>query len=132
MNMIILKGRLTADPELKQTTSGVSVVEFTLAVPRRFDKDKTDFLRCIAWRQTAEFISQHFVKGSQILVTGAMQNEQWTDKNGNKRDSWTVNIDTVEFTERKEDSKPQTTTYTPVNKASDDFVNVTDDVDFPF
>lgn len=124
MNMIILKGRLTADPELKQTTSGVHVVDFTLAVPRRFDKDKTDFLRCIAWRQTAEFISQHFVKGSQILVTGAMQNEQWTDKDGHKRDSWIVNIDSVEFTERKEDPKPQTTTYAPVNETGDD--------DFPF
>lgn len=132
MNMIILKGRLTADPELKQTTSGVSVVEFNLAVPRRFDKDKTDFIKCIAWRQTAEFISQHFTKGSQILVTGAMQNEQWTDKDGHKRDSWTVNIDAVEFTERKEDTKPQATTYTPVNKANDNFVDVTGDEDFPF
>jgi single-strand DNA-binding protein len=88
MNKVILMGRLTADPELKQTQSGTSVVSFSIAVDRRFNKDeqkKADFINCVAWRTTAEFVAKYFSKGSQILLVGELQTRTWEDQNGQKR-----------------------------------------------
>ena len=92
LNKVVLAGRLTADPELKQTQSGVSVINFTLAIGRRFAsrnseqaEQQTDFITIVAWRQTAEFISKYFKKGSAICITGSIQSRSWQDAQGQKR-----------------------------------------------
>lgn len=89
MNKAILVGRLTADPELKATTSGVSVCSFSVAVNRRFaragEERKADFINCVAWRQTAEFICNYFAKGRMIGLVGSIQTRDWTDNEGRKR-----------------------------------------------
>ena len=99
MNKVIITGRLTADPEVKQTQSGLAVVDFTIAVDRGYNKAerRTDFVAVQAWRATAEFVGKYFRKGKPILVTGQLINDQWTDKEGKKRDQWKVRTDEVEF-----------------------------------
>lgn len=102
LNKAIIAGRLTAAPELKTTPSGLSVTSFTVAVDRRFGKDKqTDFINCVAWRQTAEFISKYFDKGSAICITGSIQTRKYTDKNGNNRVAVEVLADEATFVESK-------------------------------
>ena len=116
-NKVILIGNLTANPELKQTQSGVSVCTFSIAVNRRFTKDgeqTCDFIPIVTWRQTAEFVSRNFVKGKPILVCGQLQTRNWTDKDGNKRIATEVVADEVSFVGNNEsttDAKPST--YTP-------------------
>ena len=88
LNRVILMGRLTADPELRKTASDLSVTSFTLAVDRNYGKGadrQTDFINCVAWRQTAEFISRYFSKGRLMAVEGSIQVRNYTDKNDNKR-----------------------------------------------
>lgn len=98
MNRVMLKGRLTADPELKTTQSGVNVLSFSVAVNRRFSKEKeVDFINCRAWRSTAEFISKYFTKGQEILICGSLQVRSWDDENGNKRYATDVVVDEVDF-----------------------------------
>ena len=99
MNKVIITGRLTADPEVKQTQNGLAVVDFTIACDRGYNKTerRTDFVAVQAWRQTAEFIGKYFRKGKPILVIGQLVNDQWTDKEGKKRDQWKVRTDEVEF-----------------------------------
>ena len=101
MNRIILIGRLTDDPELKTTNSGTSVSTFTLAVNRDYTPkggEKTaDFIPCVAWRQTAEFVDKYLTKGLQIAVEGSLQTRKYEDKNGNKRTAYEVNVDRVHF-----------------------------------
>lgn len=109
LNHIIIMGRLTADPEFRQTTSGIPVARFSVAVerPRRKDQENqvTDFIRCVAWRQTAEFISRYFGKGAMIAVEGRLAIEHYEDRAGNKRESATVVAEQVHFTgERREQS----------------------------
>ena len=105
-NKVILMGNLTADPELKTTTGGISVTSFTIAVGRRFvPKDgeaQTDFINVVAWRQLAEFISKYFTKGKQILVCGALQTRNFTDKEGNKRYVTEVVADEATFAGKRE------------------------------
>lgn len=105
LNKILLIGRLTADPELKQTQSGVPVVTFSIAVNRRFTKQgeqpQTDFIRVTAWRQQAEFVSRYFSKGKAIFVLGALQQRTWTDQSGQKRYDYEVVADEVSFVESK-------------------------------
>ena len=99
MNIAIIMGRLTADPELRQTQSGIASCKFTIAVDR-YSKDKekkADFIRCIAWRQSAEFMTKYFSKGKMIAVTGSIQTDTYTDKEGNKRNTVQVLCDKVEF-----------------------------------
>lgn len=105
-NKATLGGRLTADVELKQTSNGVSVCSFTLAVTRKTDREKTDFINCVAWRQTAEFISKYFGKGSSLCVTGAIQTREWTDNNGNKRYATELVVDEAFFVDSKSDNAP--------------------------
>ena len=101
LNKVVLCGRLTADPELKQTQSGIAVVTFTLAVNRRFQSRSTDaaaaqqadFITVVAWRQTAEFISKYFKKGSALCVTGSLQTRSWQDQQGNRRYATEVVVD---------------------------------------
>ena len=106
LNRVILMGRLTADPELKQTPNGISVTSFSLAVDRNFTsrgaERQTDFINCVAWRQTAEFISRYFGKGRLMAVEGSLQVRNYTDRNENKRQAVEVVVDQAYFA----DSKP--------------------------
>lgn len=115
-NKVILGGRLTADPELKQTTSGVAVLSFTIAVNRRYQKEgeaQTDFINCQAWRQTAEFITKFFRKGSSISVVGSVQTRTWTDNDGNKKYATDIVVDEAYFVDSKGDNGQGDTTYIP-------------------
>ncbi len=109
LNHITIMGRLVRDPELRSTQSGVSVASFTVAVDRDFggrdggDK-QTDFIDCVAWRQTGEFVSKYFRKGSMIVVSGRLQSRKWQDREGNNRTNWEVNADNVYFGESRRDS----------------------------
>ena len=106
LNHITIMGRLTRDPELRRTGSGVAVASFTVAVDRDFGKNEngekeTDFIDCVAWRQTGEFVSKYFTKGSMIVVSGRLQVRSWTDKDGNKRRTAEVVADNCYFGESK-------------------------------
>ena len=105
LNNIVIMGRLTRDPELRRTGTGVAVASFTLAVDRDFSsKDgekETDFIDCVAWRQSGEFVSKHFTKGRMACVSGRLQIRNWTDKDGNKRRSAEVIADNVYFADSK-------------------------------
>ena len=110
LNKSIIGGRLTADPELKQTASGISACTFTVAVNRKYAKDgqqEADFINCQAWRQTAEFICKYFKKGSSICVTGSIQTRSWTDTNGQKRYATDVVADEAYFVDGKNDTEPK-------------------------
>ena len=109
LNQIVIMGRLTRDPELRRTGSGIAVTSFTLAVDRDFSgKDsgekETDFIDCVAWRQTGEFVSKYFSKGRMAVVTGRLQIRGWTDKDGNKRRTAEVIADSVYFGDSKKES----------------------------
>ena len=106
LNHITIMGRLTRDPELRRTGSGVAVTSFTLAVDRDFGsresgEKETDFIDCVAWRQTGEFVSKYFTKGRMAVVSGRLQIRNWTDKEGNKRRSAEVVADNVYFGDSK-------------------------------
>ena len=111
INTVILMGRLTADPDSGQTQSGTAYCRFTVAVDRKF-ADKTtgerqaDFISCVAWRQTAEFINKYFSKGKMIIVEGTLQNNNYTDSNSVKHYSYNVVADSVSFGESKSASNP--------------------------
>lgn len=100
-NKVILGGRLTADPELKITPSGVSVTNFTIAVDRKGKDAPTDFLDCVAWRQTAEFITKHFSKGNAIGICGSLQKRYWEAKDGERRSATEVVADEAFFVDSK-------------------------------
>lgn len=108
INTVALMGRLTYDPELKSTASGVSVLRFQIAVDRNYQRQGTerqaDFIDCVAWRQTAEFVSRYFRKGSLIAVEGSIQTQNYTDKDGNNRKSVEVVANNVSFCGSKNDS----------------------------
>ena len=97
MNLVVLKGRLTANPELKQTQSGTAVTSFNIAVDRKTKDAPCDFITIVAWRSQAEFVCKYFKKGKPILVCGQLQTRSWTDKHGNKRISTEVVADEVSF-----------------------------------
>lgn len=109
INSVILMGRITKDIELKEVSSGISVCKFSVAVERKF-KDKqsnervTDFIDCQAWRGTANFIARYFQKGSMIAIEGELQNNNWTDQNGNKRYSYIVQVSQAHFCGGKSES----------------------------
>ena len=108
LNHITIMGRLTRDPELRRTGSGIAVASFTLAVDRDFSpKDggerETDFIDCVAWRQTGEFVSKYFTKGRMAVVSGRLQIRSWTDKEGNKRRTAEVVADNVYFGDSRRD-----------------------------
>ena len=109
LNHITLMGRLVADPELRRTGSGVAVASFRIAVDRDFaPKDggerKADFITCVAWRQTGEFISKYFTKGRMIVVDGRLEMRDWTDRDSNKRTTAEVIVDNAYFGDSKRDS----------------------------
>ena len=154
LNKVILGGRLTANPELRTTSSGVSVVSFTVAVNRRFvnrnneDQPQADFINCTAWRATAEFISRYFRKASSICVVGSIQTRNWVDQQGQKRFATDVVVDEAMFvdskSERSSAGSADGSSYTPEGYGASaasfggsegeapKFEEVTDDGDLPF
>ncbi len=157
-NKVILGGRLVATPELKQTSQGVMVAQFTVAINRRGGKDEAtpvaDFIRCVAWRELAEFVTKYFQKGSSICVVGRIQTRTWTDKQGNKQYATDVVADEISFVDSKSEggaSIPQSASPTapftqgslggsgsPVGDGAHDapplpqFETITGDDDLPF
>ena len=116
LNHIVIMGRLTRDPELRRTGSGVAVTSFSLAVDRDFaPKDggerETDFIDCVAWRQTGEFVSKYFTKGRMVVVSGRLQIRSWTDKDGNKRRSAEGVADNDYFGDSKRDNDGGNSSY---------------------
>ena len=110
LNHIVIMGRLTRDPELRRTGSGTAVASFTVAVDRDFGKSEngekeTDFIDCVAWRQTGEFVSKYFTKGRMAVVSGRLQIRNWNDKEGNKRRSAEIVADNVYFGDSKRDGE---------------------------
>ena len=106
LNTIIIMGRLTRDPEMRYTQSQTPVASFSLAVDRDYggkngEEKQTDFIQCVAWRSTAEFVNKYFTKGSMAIVKGRLQIRPWTDKEGNKRQSAEVIADNIYFGESK-------------------------------
>ena len=116
LNHITIMGRLTRDPELRRTGSGVAVASFTLAVDRDFGgrdggERETDFIDCVAWRQTGEFVSKYFTKGRMAVVSGRLQIRSWTDKDGNKRRTAEVVADNVYFGDSRRDGETGNSSY---------------------
>lgn len=106
MNVIVIKGRLTKQPELRRTTNGTAACTVSVAVDRGYgDHKTTDFFDCVFWKQGAEFVSQYFTKGQEILVQGEMQSRQYQDKNGNNRISWEIGNAHAEFCGSKQDNQ---------------------------
>ncbi len=140
LNSIIIMGRLTADPELRSTSSGLSVTSFNVAVDRNFvragEEKKADFIPVVAWREKADFITKYFRKGSMIAVQGSLQTRNYEDKNGNKRVAFEVIADQVSFCGSKAESGSygnDTNNVSSYNNSSmDDFSTVVNDDDLPF
>ena len=139
LNHITLMGRLTRDPELRRTGTGVAVTSFTVAVDRDVGKNEngekeTDFIDCVAWRQTGEFVSKHFTKGRMIVVSGRLQIRSWNDKDGNKRRTAEVLADNVYFGDSKNSGVAENTvpTYSDPAPASDFAMLDNDDAPLPF
>ncbi len=147
INMVALMGRLTFEPELRTTPSGVSVLRFQVACDRTYQKDnqnrQADFIDCVAWRQTAEFISRYFHKGSMIAVEGTIQTSNYTDKDGNKRKQIEVLANNVSFCGGKSENGSQGTqgaqneqyaqSGMDINPDTSDFEEIIDDdSDLPF
>ncbi|MBE6577537.1 MAG: single-stranded DNA-binding protein [Ruminococcaceae bacterium] len=149
LNKVVLAGRITADPELKQTTSGISVLSFTIAVNRGYvsknseqGERQADFINVVAWRQTAEFISKYFRKGSAICVTGSIQTRTWQDQQGQKRYVTEVVADEAAFVESRSEggnNQPYTTdaygtapSYSSNAGSAPNFEDHNTDDDLPF
>ncbi|MGI5970956.1 MAG: single-stranded DNA-binding protein [Oscillospiraceae bacterium] len=147
LNQVILMGRLTRDPELRRTGSGIAVASFTLAVDRDFasketGEKQTDFIDIVAWRQTAEFVSKYFTKGQQVAVSGRLQIRDWQDKDGNKRRSAEVIADNVYFADSRRDReggaqafpRPAVSQPSSFDSPSDvpEFAELEDDGELPF
>ena len=116
LNHIVIMGRLTRDPELRRTGSGIAVASFTVAVDRDFGgrdggEKETDFIDCVAWRQTGEFVSKYFTKGRMIVVSGRLQIRSWTDKDGNKRRTAEIVADNCYFGDSKRDGDSGNSSY---------------------
>ncbi len=118
LNKVILIGRFTRDPELRSTPQGVSTCSFSLAVDRNYQSAggdrQTDFINCVAWRQSAEFISKYFAKGNLICVEGSIQTRSWKDNDGNNRYATDVVVDRSYFVESKKSAQASTGMDTPV------------------
>lgn len=120
LNNISIMGRLTADPEVRQTPNGVSVCSFTIANDKDFkrDGDAPNWIDCVAWRNNAEFIGKYFKKGSLIVVTGSLQTRQYQDKNGNNRKATEIVVNQQYFAESKKDDADVQAHETPAPQQS--------------
>ena len=144
LNCAVVMGRLVADPEVRQTPTGVSVCRFTVAVDRSYVKQgeqrQADFIDILAWRQTAEFVGKYFQKGSMIAVTGNIQTRNYEDKNGNKRKAVEVVVDNASFCGSKAESgttggysapAPAAPAPSFASASESDFEEITEDDDLP-
>ena len=124
MNTVIMMGRLTKDPEIRSTATGMQVASFTLAVNRRFQKEdqKADFFNVTAWNKTAEFVGKYFTKGQQVLVSGRLENRSWEDNAGVKRYATDVIAEEVYFADSKKEEE-----WKPAEK-----IDILDESDLPF
>ena len=149
LNCAVIMGRLVADPELRTTTSGISVISFRVAVDRSFvrqgEERQADFIDVVAWRQTAEFVSRYFRKGSMIAVQGSIQTRNYEDRNGNKRTAVEIVADNVSFCGSKaetgtaggsaryeEPARPQNAAPAYASGSMGDFSDIQDDDELPF
>lgn len=139
INIVALMGRLTFEPEVRTTPSGVSVMHFQVACDRNYQRSgqdrQADFIDCVAWRQTAEFISRYFHKGSMIAVEGTLQTSSYTDKNGNQRKQVEVLANNVSFCGSKSETGSAAGSQASPNYSSadnSDFDEIPDDDDLPF
>lgn len=139
INMVALMGRLTFEPEVRTTPSGVSVMRFQVACDRKYQRSgqdrQADFIDCVAWRQTAEFIGRYFHKGSMIAVEGTLQTSSYTDKNGNQRKQVEVLANNVSFCGSKSEMSGAAGSQASPNYSSadnSDFDEIPDDDDLPF
>lgn len=147
LNKVVLCGRLTSDPELKMTASGIAVVSFTLAVNRPYrsnteanpNQPSADFISVVAWRQRAEFISRYFKKGSSLCVTGSIQTRKWTDQNGQNRYTTEVVVDEAMFVDSRSEGPARDNGAAPYSAepyatpgAAESFDIIKDDDDLPF
>lgn len=139
INMVALMGRLTFEPEVRTTPSGVSVMHFQIACDRSYQRSgqdrQADFIDCVAWRQTAEFIGRYFHKGSMIAVEGTLQTSSYTDKNGNQRKQVEVLANNVSFCGSKSETSGAAGSQASSNYSSvdnSDFDEIPDDDDLPF
>ena len=133
LNKVIIGGRLTSDPEQKTTQSGIAVTSFSIAVNRKVKQganQETDFFNVTAWRQTAEFVSRYFKKGSSICIVGVLQNSSWTDQNGQKHSRTDIVADEVMFVDSKSESNPAQSSYG--QQVVPNFEEVPTDSDLPF
>ena len=135
INKVILGGRLTADPELKQTQNGTAVASFSIAANRKYNKDaqqiETDFFNITAWRQTAEFVTRYFKKGSSICIIGNLQNRSWTDQNNQKHYKTDIIAEEVMFVDSRSDSSSEPTSTMPTTVIPN-FEEIKADEDLPF
>ncbi len=145
LNNVVLMGRLTADPELRQTSTGIEVTSFSIAIDRGYarqgEERQTDFINCVAWRQTAKFITSYFRKGQMIAVTGSIQTRNYEDKSGNKRVATDVVVANASFCGSKNEtgaSAPRDNSAFSAPAASystaaaSDFEELQGDDDLPF
>ena len=145
LNCAVIMGRLTADPELRTTASGIAVTSFSVAVDRGFvragEERQTDFINVVAWRQTAEFVTRFFRKGSMIAVQGSIQTRNYEDKNGNKRTAFEIVADNVSFCGSKAESGTSARNDMPANSqpapsyvsgSMGDFSDIQEDDELPF
>ncbi len=145
MNVVVLVGRLTDNPELRKTGNDISVVRFSLAVDRAYksgEQRQADFINIVAWRQTAEFICRYFTKGQRIGVEGSLRMNRYTDKDGNNRTTYEVVANNVHFVENKRDNgnagfvpsaeSEAVASASFLNSDSGDFAEITSDDDLPF
>ena len=135
MNHVSLVGRLTADPQIKQTSAGISTATFTVAVDKKYNKDKereADFIRCKAWRGTAEFISKYFFKGQKIGILGRIETGSYTDNDGKKVYTTEVIAEDVEFVERRQESYTGNDEMQSAESQTDTRVDTDADLDLPF
>ena len=138
LNHIVIMGRLTRDPELRRTGSGVAVASFRVAVDRDYGskeggEKKTDFIDCVAWRQTGEFISKYFAKGRMIVVEGRLEMREWNDKDGNRRTTAEVNVANAYFGDSKREGESSGSSFggnnysAPASAPASDFAMLSDD-----
>ena len=146
LNKVVLCGRLTSDPELKTTATGISVVSFTLAVNRPYrttdansNQPSADFISVVAWRQRAEFISRYFKKGSSLCITGSIQTRKWADQNGQNRYATEVVVDDAMFVDSRNEGPARDNGAAPYSAesyatpgAAESFDIIKDDDDLPF
>lgn len=138
-NLVVLTGRLTADPELKTTTNGIPVTTFSIAVNRNYragEEQQTDFINIVAWRQRAEFITKYFKKGSLIGIEGSIQTRRYQDKNGNNRTAFEVVVNNAQFVESKRDGAAAPIANEPASYSNADVSDFAEiggmDDDLPF